>query len=173
MMDQTPTQMNTAQEIEKCVYDIQDIQNMTTMSENPLPTLSLHRPHKKQTINKRPYKREPLQAAVDFQPLSQPCSPSVSYLISLLQHTRECSRPPPAFSLHRPHKKQTINKKPYKMELLQAAVDFQPLSQPFSPSVSYLIPLLQHKRECSRPPPHSLPASPPQKTNNKQKALQD
>jgi hypothetical protein len=47
------------------------------MNQTLSPPSPLHRPHKKQSIIKQPYKIEPLQAAVDFQPLSQPCSSSV------------------------------------------------------------------------------------------------
>jgi hypothetical protein len=118
-----------------------------------------------------PYKREMLQAAVNFQPLAQPSSTDVPDLIMVLQHTRECSPPPPLPLPTSPPQQTNQGQKlmPYKMELLQAAVDFQNLAQPSSTDVPDLVTGLQHTRECSPPPPLPLPASPLQQTNQGQK----
>ena len=58
---------------------------------------------------------------------------------------------------------------PYKIEHMQAAVDFQPLAQPSGTVVPDSVNALQHTRECSPSPPLPRHPSPPQETNQCQK----
>jgi hypothetical protein len=58
---------------------------------HPLPSLSLHRPRNKQINikNKMPYKKEPLQAAVDFQSLADQFGSSIANLGTVLRRMRK------------------------------------------------------------------------------------
>ncbi len=84
-----------------------------------------------------PYKKETLQAAVDFQPLAQLSSTVVPDFVIFLQHKRvSAAHPLPSLSLHRTRNKQIKTK----IKCLTSESSFRLLLS-FNPSPINLAPL--------------------------------